>query len=255
MVSPRELQQEYTRFKEEAIKAAQITVREDIFSKLSLYDYPHQFCIISKATNLDPTNNIVYKQLHRIKEEHKKIGSIGIKCFNTVNMKEKALIYVIHFSKEILNHYLDELEFSIFNMKHQFHISFQKEFYKEFEPGKDYYAHEIYRYILMKEFDINLYKTEGMIVDYFSLHQFRQKKQIMRFWKTERNLIFNNSFSLDPALSNIRSFTSIAIYYGVKVGLFFGFYGHYNSWLLLPSITGLCTFALGYFVTATSTGF
>lgn len=42
------------------------------------------------------------------------------------------------------------------------------------------------------------------------------------------------------------SLDDICHYFGVKIGLYFAFLGHYTLWLLLPSVMGICVWMLRF---------
>ncbi|RHZ16732.1 hypothetical protein DYB37_004181 [Aphanomyces astaci] len=67
----------------------------------------------------------------------------------------------------------------------------------------------------------------GAIKGYFPLHDDHMKADLWKKWK----------WSLHQPIEEIRA------YFGVKIGLYFAYLGHYTSWLMLSAVVGLGVFA------------
>lgn len=216
---------------------------------LNNFNFKYQYCIITKANDSDPRSSIIYKQLKNIMTKHNKEYDFEIKvaAFKGLDKSSgKQFIYLIYVPEIILLDYSSLLNFNIYNQIGGFHDRFRKEFQYEYEPLRDYYVHRIIYYMLNLEFDMQYYKDEEILIDHFPLHEFQKKKKIMDYCRNEVKCIFTNFLSLELSLSEMRPFNAIAMYHGVKIGLYFGFFVHYTSWLILPSILGTIVYLLQY---------
>ncbi|KAH9084352.1 hypothetical protein LEN26_020881 [Aphanomyces euteiches] len=68
----------------------------------------------------------------------------------------------------------------------------------------------------------------GAIKGYFPLHDDHMKADLWRKWK----------WSIHQPIEEIRS------YFGVKIGLYFAYLGHYTTWLFLSALVGLSVFVI-----------
>lgn len=76
------------------------------------------------------------------------------------------------------------------------------------------------------ELNIHKLKMDGVIKDFFPLHDEVELRSLEQRWFIFWQLPHNTPISL------------IKDYYGEKIGLFFGYLSHYTQWLVLPSILG-----------------
>ena len=206
---------------------------------MRLYSFDYQFCIISKATDIDPINNIVFRQLINLKKTLTKVGKMDVKCFYEIFNSRSEFIFVVRLDRAIINHYVDNLDYTIFNIARKYHATFLEAKFVEFEPIKDYYSRNIILMILLSEFNIYHFKEEGLVTDFFNLHEFHQLRNVTQFWRSAWLKTFANPFSLEPSIHTLRFDTSTALYYGCSIGLFFAFVTHYLDWLLVPGAVGL----------------
>lgn len=218
---------------------------------LNNFNFPFQYCIIAKADSDNAYESIIYKQLLNIKKAHRReyaSSHIEVVVYPGLELgATKCFFYLIYIPEEIVMDYSYRLGLNIFNISGGYHDKFSLENKTEYEPLRDYYLQRIIYFILESEFDVMYYKKEGIIVDNFPLHEFNKKKIIKDYWNHEKSLLWRHPFTLGLNLSELRPFNAIALYHGVKIGLYFGFFAHYTSWLVLPAILGVATFIIGIF--------
>jgi hypothetical protein len=221
------------------------TVSDD--KEMRIFKFDYQFCIISKVTDPDPKNNAVFRQLMNIKYNHRKLGKLRVKCFNEILNSKNEFIYTIYFPRQIINYYVDKLDYTIYSMRKKYHCNFISSIPHEYEPIKEYYARNIIFMILMQEFNLEEYKAEEVISSYFNLHDFDRLKSINDFWREAMWATFENFFSLKIHPNTSRFVISIGMYFGCSVGLFYGLITHYLKWLLIPCFLAICVTIIRYF--------
>ena len=229
----------------EIIKERRIEMEKKTIDGLSanlMHTFEYQFCIIAKATHIKPQQNIVYNQLLNLKRMLVNLGKMDIKCYYEIFNSRSELIFVIRVDDNIINHYVDRMDYTIFNLSRKYHSTFLETRSREFEPIKDYYSRNIILMIIMSEFNLYEYKKEGLVTNFFNLHEFSQLRMIMQSWKFGWKKCFTSPFSLKPSLEIMRFDSSMAMYYGCSIGLYFGFFTHYLSWLVFPALFGLAIY-------------
>lgn len=200
--------------------------------RVSHFDY--QFCIISKATDVDPSNNIVFRELLNVRENNKLNGAIDIKCFYEIFNSRSMFIFAVRFSQEVINYYVDHLDFTIYNIQRKYHCPFIAARYSEYEPIKDYYARNIIMLAITQEFNLSNFQAEGLIADAFNLHEFKELENIRLNWKEDWRKFLSNPITLEPSTRGVTFLSGIAHYNGCQVGLLLAFMTHVISSLLVP---------------------
>jgi hypothetical protein len=170
-----------------------------------------------------------------------------MRCFDgqkygILNLNEECYIYVIKASIPLLNHYAQKNDKSVFNMTQNYHETFRFENKDEYEPLRDSTKHETIQQIFQTEFDLDGFKSEGIVLDHFPLMNLAKTKVIKNTWKTCKRSLYTNVLSLYLKPEYMRIFMIIGDYHGTKIGFFYAFYAHYTSWLFLPSIFGVSVY-------------
>merc|ERR1711976_532983 len=101
----------------------------------------------------------------------------------------------------------------------------------------------IIMFLITDEFDIDLYKWEGLIDDYFFLHEYNERSVIWKFWKKTWSKVITHPLKPDVDLEALRPQTQIAQYHNVKVGFYFAFLSNMVS-LFIP----LSIIAIGFYI-------
>ena len=240
----RELKKLLDLAKEKKIRDRRNDKSNNEMDEIRLHNFKYQFCIISKATDIDPANNIVFKELSNIRENNKLIGDIDIKCFYEVFNSRSQFIFAVRFDQKVIDYYVDNLDFTIYNILRKYHCTFIASKSEDYEPIKDYYARNIILMVITMEFNLSNFMAEGLIVDYFNLHEFMELDNIRRNWKTKWYKILSNPITLHPSTEAVIFLSGVAHYYGCHIGLLFGFLCHLINSLMLPSMFSIAMLVL-----------
>jgi len=94
--------------------------------------------------------------------------------------------------------------------------------------------------ILEKEFDFGNLTKQKIILEHYPLHKRNIDDIISSFNDQKWKLTWG--FWTNKFYSNFESMNFIKFYYGEKYAFEFAFLVHYQSWLIFPTVAGLCLF-------------
>jgi len=115
------------------------------------------------------------------------------------------------------------LNFKIFHNKKGFMRIYHSIKKKSYEPVKDWMLQTMIMYLITDEFDIDGYKEEKLILDYFFLHEYNERSVIWEFWREQWLKVLLHPLKADVDLEAVRPHTQIALYHNVKTAFYFAF--------------------------------
>ena len=188
-----------------------------------------------KEQQVNPNN----RKMH--KGEFK--SNIKIKYFegftNNDNTEDNYFIYLIKIHPIILHRIADSMDFQVYDFKNRYQTTFISEHFRNFEPLREIQIHQIILHMIMNEFDIRAFNKQGLVLDYFPMHKFRERRNIAEFWSKYyfRTLV-------DPIIPSrspygITPLTQVAFYHGIQHGFYIAFLVNYTSWLIVACIPGI----------------
>lgn len=159
---------------------------------------------------------------------------------NNAKLSDNYFIYLIKVHPQLSNRLADDMDIQAYDFKNRFHTAFMSDSYKNFEPLRDIFIQQIIIYMLMSEFDLDSFTKEGLIIEHFPTHRFKERVLINKYWRK-----YYFSTIIDPikpglGITGTIPLTQIAFYHGIQHGFYISFVINYTSWLLLASVPGLC---------------
>lgn len=144
--------------------------------------------------------------------------------------------FTISFSDDLLVKFAKKMKLTAYNMKSRHYTKFS-DFVREegLEPLRETQKQKIVMKILNQEFDIKKYKEELLINDYYMLHQYKNRRNLLDYWlKLNLFAIFENVLS-NARFENTTSLSLLAFYHGVQHGFYIGFLKYYTNCLFFLS--------------------
>jgi hypothetical protein len=104
--------------------------------------------------------------------------------FNKINEKEHSpdnvTYFLIKIDDDLLNIIADRLNLQVYNKKRKILESFVLEQANEYELFNSIHIQEIILHLISLEFDIDYFVEEKVIIEHGPLHNFAQRKQILK---------------------------------------------------------------------------
>lgn len=220
------------------------------------------FCIEIKLQESEKLeNHIVLLQINNIRKKYLKYGGAlkpeiikGHSSFliNTSLKKEKFTTYyiLIKLTDSLLKHMAIQNHIKTFNMKKKFETLILDNFDSlELEPLRNYQKVNIMMKLIKTEFNINIYKEKGILVKYFPIHNYIERKNFENFFKTRWEMIVFILKHLSGTTEKIclKFFSHLSFYHGIQQGFYLAFFTHMTAHLLFLAIIGCFLLVFEYF--------
>jgi hypothetical protein len=227
------------------------------FSEKILRSYitNYQYCIFSKADRSEPEKTIIYKQLQNIRNhweyqerienrENKEDQQITADLHNETidydfkfeclpgynnnwvdptKKDQNYFIYLIEINDELRDHVVEKLDYKVYDNKKAFLTKYSEWKPHNFELIHDWMSQQAILWLLNQEFSLNDYTNENIVLDHFPMHEFHERQEIMESWKRNWWIALVMPLGGGEDLRGLRPITQIALYHGIKTGLYFGF--------------------------------
>ena len=92
--------------------------------------------------------------------------------------------------------------------------------------------------VFEKEFNMQTLIDGGVVFEHFMPHTSKKHEIIDSLEKHSKNLIFSMLSFSDTFMEYFEPINLIADYYGEKYALFFAFFFHHVSWMIVPAVFG-----------------
>lgn len=183
-----------------------------------------QYCIVAPIRDT-VEYNILYIQLTRIRDRYKREGDATnrgrfefayTECFNN----KKKMIFLLRANPPLLNETAEKMGLLMFNQTHRFIEVFNQKRSPEFERFRGTHIKRIILELLKEEFEIESFKRSGIIEQDFPLHNYTERAEIRRQWRTPhmiKSLIIDSLIYIRADHDYLRPFTTIAFYFGTRV--------------------------------------
>lgn len=160
---------------------------------------------------------------------------------NNPKSKDKYLFYLLRLDDNLLNYLAEKLEIRVYNSKFRFLEKFDKNRYDEYERFRGVVIQKMINYLLRSEFNLELFKKQGLLLDAFPLHDFTERSQISHTWKQENKLKkiikWNDLWFWKKArIDHLKPLTACAFYYGTPSGWYLTFLSSLTTDLLIPGL-------------------
>jgi len=84
-------------------------------------------------------------------------------------------------------------------------------------------VHTMIMYLITDEFNIDEYLKEGLIEDYFFLHEYNERDVLWKLWKKNWGKVIMHPLKTKVDLDALRPLNQIANYHNVRQGFYFAF--------------------------------
>lgn len=129
---------------------------------------------------------------------------------------------------ELTDHLTDLLDYKLYNNKKGYATSFYSFTNTHFESVKDWILQQLMLYIVRLEFHIDHYKSKGLVLDYFPLHNYHERSAISQSfrdnWKKTAWYPFTIKSSKKRNKIALRPISLIGSYHGCEVGYYIMFH-------------------------------
>lgn len=193
-------------------------------------------------------DHIVLLQINNIKKKYSKYGGglrieiiQGYEAFGGVLNKTKLTTYyiLIKLTDSLLKHLGIQSQVKTFNMKGEFHTPLMNsDDAKECEPLRNYQKVNIMMKLIRTEFNIDVYQEKGILVKYFPIHNYIERKNFEKISKESLTLLFSDIFKSTGKLT-LKIFTNLTFYHGIQQGFYFAFFSHYTTYLIYLVVLGM----------------
>lgn len=199
--------------------------------------------------------NIVVNQINNIRRKYMQYGG-GIrveiiKGFSSQNRSwkrcfRKGELYQTYFllitiSDTLLKKIATEKQMEAYNYKRNYHTVFFENAIDshELEPLRHFQKIKIMMELINNEFDIDRFKKKGLITKYFPVHDYKQRKLILKLWSKYKYLIHFKDAFLQTDKNVLLVPSLISFYHGIQQGFYFGFLSLYTNAMFYIAILGL----------------
>ena len=207
----------------------------------------YDFIIIARDKQPQYQSTIIYKQLLNIKERYRRKNyrdeemSFEFTCLTPVEKKDKdfyRFYFLIKPSMTVYNRLADLRDFKIFNRRKGFNECFEEELAHEFERFKDFHLQPLLIDAINFEFDMEEFKNQNLVEDYFPVHDFDYLRGLQKSWRENWVMLFVEAFTFNVQINLFAPLNSVAFYYGCDYSLYIAFTILYSSYLVVISIPG-----------------
>lgn len=161
-------------------------------------------------------------------------------------LSQNHYIYKIKLNYKLMCALAKELDMRVYDYVNKYHTQFEFLDSKNYEPFRDIQIQQMITYIMNKEFSIEDFTANKLILEHFPIHHYRERNYIDLYWKKYFWVTIFGSFKTDKNDSkNIQSILQIAFYHGLQHGLYFGFLVQLTSFMAPLALIGLFFYIWG----------
>lgn len=243
------------------------------FERLISVDNNYDFALIVSGDVEDGKDSLVYRQLLKINEEIAEqnpnakleisepipgftnyLDKTEVNQFKIIRdkkiIRKNYFIILLKPNHELYSYMSDTLNYKVFNTAKGFrqvyiHDSRNNDNY---EPLKEYQKQTIIMNLLEEEFNIKKFHQKGFVLDFFPIHNFKERNKIKEsfskyFW----------DILVDPLVPGYHSqvlipLTQVGLYHGLQNGYYFGFLSMLTAYMFPLGLTGLVFYLYGILV-------
>lgn len=209
-------------------------------------------------------DHIVLQQIFNIKEKYSEYGG-GIKIelvrgFDLMKRspaklflcpkKYESWFILVSLSDDLTDYIATEDKMETFNFIENYHTIFSEDTLEDdqLEPLRHIQKIKILMKLINEEFDIETYRLKGMLMKYFPIHNYNQRRTIKFLWSKYKWMLHFVDIFAATSKRVLMVVSVISFYHGIQQGFYFGFLTKYTNSMFYIALLGLISLPLRYFV-------
>ena len=247
-----------------SIRENNVTYQTPLSSNLKhLYDMKEILAIVVYTNINNPKKLMIYEQLKKIKKRYQhEDGGISIEvvkgmpkvkgfmqkymmCLRKSNIfksqfSKHKFFFLVNISSKLLIKKAKELKLTGFDMKDGYYTNFDSgKSNEDLEPLRETQKQSVVMKLINEEFNLEKFKRDGYVFDYFMLHRYKMKHNMLRCWTKNINVVHLENFLTKTNVKALTPVSLLAFYHGIQHGFYFGFLSLYTNCLSYLAALGL----------------